>query len=386
LIKGEKKVSRLKFYGDEIVTGPGTLNTIGTVDGQRFLIVTGKAALFRNGTIKRLETMLKEKNRDYDILSGIGANPTVLEVEEGLAKMKAFSPDVVIAIGGGSVMDAAKVMTLMCEFENLTIEAIKAGKTPDKRDRIKLVAIPTTSGTASEVTRAAVITFPEEKIKIGLKTTAFIPDLVILDGELTLSMPQNVMVESGMDALTHALEAYINKNADDFTKTMARGAVEGLLMYLRKSFTEGDLESRQHVHNYQCLAGFSFQIAGLGMDHGIAHAFGGRFGTSHGLLNAVALPYVLEYNKRDPQVEADLAFLSRIIEKDIIEEIKDLNQTFGVPKTFREMGISEEQFLLYYDSLLENSLQGSTQRNPVKMDAGEMDKVLKSIFYGERLF
>lgn len=379
-------MSRLKFYGDEIIAGPGTLDSIGMVEGLRFLIVTGKSALFRNGTIKRLETILKEKNSSYDILSGIGANPSVLDVEESLVKMKAFNPDVVIAIGGGSVLDAAKVMTLMCEYENLSIEAIKAGKTPERRERIKLVAIPTTSGTASEVTRAAVITFPEENIKIGLKTTAFIPDLVILDGELTLSMPANIMVESGMDALTHALEAYINKNADDFTKTMARGAAEGLLMHLRKSFSDGDLESRQHVHNYQCLAGFSFQLAGLGMDHGIAHALGGRFGTSHGLLNAVALPYVLEYNKRDPQVEADLALLSRIIAKDIVEEIRDLNQTFGVPKSFREMGIAEEQFLRYYDSLLENSLQGSTQRNPVKMDAGEMDKVLRSIFYGERLF
>ena len=114
--------------------------------------------------------------------SGIGANPSVLDVEAGLIKMKAFNPEVVIAIGGGSVLDAAKVMTLMCEYEGLTIEAIKSGQAPEKRERIKLVAIPSTSGTASEVTRAAVITFPEENIKIGLKTKAFIPDLAILDG------------------------------------------------------------------------------------------------------------------------------------------------------------------------------------------------------------
>lgn len=379
-------MSSLKFYGDEIITGPGTLDAIKMIAGQRFFIVTGKTALFRNGTIKRAEALLKEGARDYDILSGIGANPSVLDVEAGLIKMKDFNPDVVIAIGGGAVLDAAKVMTLMCEYDGLTIEAIKTGQAPEKRERIKLVAIPTTSGTASEVTRAAVITFPAENIKIGLKTKAFIPDLAILDGELALSMPPNVMVESGMDALTHGLEAYINKNADDFTKTMARGAVEGLLKHLRQSFESGDIESRQHVHNFSCLAGFAFQNAGLGMDHGIAHAFGGRFGTSHGLLNAIALPYVLEYNQQDPQVAEDLEQLSRLIGKNIIAEIKDLNKTFGIPSSFQAAGIPAEQFKAHYDELLKNSLMGSTQRNPVKMDASEMDKVLVSIYYGEKKF
>ena len=378
-------MSSLKFYGDEIITGPGSLTAIKKIAGQRFFIVTGKTALFRNGTIKRVETLLKESARDYDILSGIGANPSVLDVEAGLVKMKAFNPDVVIAIGGGSVLDAAKVMTLICEYDGLTIEAIKTGQAPEKRERIKLVAIPTTSGTASEVTRAAVITFPAENIKIGLKTKAFIPDLAILDGELAMSMPSTVMVESGMDALTHGLEAYINKNADDFTKTMARGAVEGLLKYLRQSFESGDIDSRQHVHNFSCLAGFAFQNAGLGMDHGIAHAFGGRFGTSHGLLNAIALPYVLEYNQQDPQVAEDLERLSRLIDKNIIAEIKDLNQSFGIPNSFQAAGIPAEQFKGHYDELLKNSL-GSTQRNPVKMNAVEMDKVLTSIYYGEKKF
>lgn len=379
-------MSCLKFYGDEIITGPGTLEAIKKLAGQRCFIVTGKTALFRNGTIKRAETLLKEGAKDYDILSGIGANPSVLDVEAGLIKMKAFNPDVVIAIGGGSVLDAAKVMTLMCEYDELTIAAIKAGQAPEKRERIKLVAIPTTSGTASEVTRAAVITFPAENIKIGLKTKAFIPDQAILDGELTLSMPPSVMVESGMDALTHGLEAYINKNADDFTKTMAKGAVEGLLKYLRPSFEIGDMDSRQHVHNFSCLAGFAFQNAGLGMDHGIAHAFGGRFGTSHGLLNAIALPYVLEYNQRDLLVAKDLEQLSRLIGKNIIEEVKDLNKSFGIPISFQAAGIPVEQFKAHYDELLKNSLMGSTQRNPVEMNAAEMDKVLTSIYYGEKKY
>ena len=379
-------MSDLKFYGDQMITGPGTLKAIGNIEGQRFFIITGKSAMFKNGAIKRAETFLIEKNKAYEIYRGIGANPSVSDVAAGLLKMRAFNPDVVLAIGGGSVIDAAKVMALMCEYEDLSIEAIRNGIAPQKREKIKLVAVPSTSGTAAEVTRAAVITFPEENLKIGLKTKAFIPDIAILDGELTLSMPRNVMVESGMDAVTHAVEAYINKNADDFTKTMAKGAFEGLIKHLRDSFEKGDIESRQHVHNFQSLAGFSFQNAGLGMDHGIAHAFGGRFGTSHGLLNAIALPYVLEYNQRDPAVAEDLGELSRLIGKDIITEIKDLNKIFGVPVSFKLAGIKESDFSENYDSLLENALKGSTQKNPVKMDANEMDKVLKSIYYGEKLF
>jgi len=379
-------MSELKFYGAQVITGPRTLEAIEDLAGQRFFIITGKSAMFKNGVIKRVETLLNKKNRAYEVLGGIGANPSVSDVEAGIPQMRKFEPDVVLAIGGGSVIDAAKFMTLLCEYDDLTIEAIRNGNAPLKREKIRLVAIPSTSGTASEVTRAAVITFPEENIKIGLKTKAFIPDIAILDGELTLSMPQNVMVESGMDALTHAVEAYINKNADDFTKTIARGAAEGLLKYLRDSFEKGDIESRQHVHNFQSLAGFSFQNAGLGMDHGIAHAFGGRFGTSHGLLNAIALPTVLEYNRRDHAVAEDLAELSRIIGKDIIDEIKDLNKTFGVPVSFKLAGIREKEFLENFESLLENSLKGSTQRNPVKMDQNEMDKVLRSIYYGETLF
>jgi alcohol dehydrogenase class IV len=376
----------LKFCGDRIITGPGSIKFIGTYPGKRYFIVTGKSAMFKNGGIKKIEMILEEQNKNYYIYKGIGSKPTTNDVEKGLVEIMAYQPDVVIAIGGGSVIDAAKVMTLLYEYDGLTIEDIRNGNAPEKREKTTLITIPSTSGTASEVTRAAVITFKEEQLKIGLKTTAFIPDIAILDAELTLSMPKHVMVESGMDALTHGLEAYINKNADDFTKTIARGAVEGLLKHLRESFYKGDIDSRQHVHNFQSLAGFAFQNAGLGMDHGIAHAFGGRFGLSHGLLNAIALPYVLKYNRQDKKVNQDLTELSRIIQKDIIQEVIDLNQEFGIPNSFIEAGIPESEFIQSFDQLLENSLKGSTKRNPIQMDKEVMEKVLKSIYYGKILY
>ena len=379
-------MKELKFNGNKLVTGPGAIDYIKNLDGQRIFVVTGKSAMFKNGTIDHIKAVFTEQGKTCEVYSGIGGNPTTGEVLSGLAAMKAFDPDTVMAVGGGSAIDATKVMTLMCEYPELTLEDIRGGKAPAERKKLQFIAAPSTSGTASEVTRAAVITFTEENIKVGLKTTAFIPDIAILDGSLTLSMPKHVMVETGMDALTHAVESYINKNNDDFCKFMSKGAVEGLCAYLPLSYEKGDVENRQKVHNFQCLAGLAFQNSGLGMDHGIAHAFGGRFGTSHGLLNAVALPYVLKYNARDEAVKADLDELSRMIGADIIKTIEGFNAQFGVPKTFRKMGISEEDFNAHYESLLDNSMKGSTARNPVPMTREEMDKVLKSIYYGDILF
>ncbi|MGL4606116.1 MAG: iron-containing alcohol dehydrogenase [Eubacteriaceae bacterium] len=379
-------MNELKFYGEKLFIGENALESLRKIEEKRFFIVTGIGSMFENGTIDRVIRILNDENKNFEIYQGIGGNPTTKEVEAGLDQMRAFKPDVVLGIGGGSAIDAAKVMTLLCEYDQLTIEDIRKGTAPQKREKIKLIAAPSTSGTGTEVTKTAVLTFEEEKIKIGLKTEAFIPDIAILDAQLTLSMPKHVVAESGMDALTHALEAYINKNADDFSKTMAGGAAVGIIKYLSASYEEGDFKNRQHVHNFQSLAGFAFQNAGLGMNHGIAHAFGGRFGTSHGLLNAIGLPYVLEYNSHDCDVSNDLNEISRVIGIDVIEKIEEMNQTFGIPKSFKEAGISEESFINHYDDLLEKSLMGSTIKNPVPMNAKEMDKVLKSIFYGNVIF
>ena len=376
-------MKELKFNGNKMIIGPGSLEAITGLVGQRIFIVTGHTSMFENGTIDQIEVLLKKDNRAYKVYSDISKNPTKEAILEGTAVMKAFEPDTVLAVGGGSAIDTAKVMAVLVDQPGLTIEDLKAGKGPQQRSQIALIAIPSTSGTASEVTRAAVVTFPEDQLKSGVKTTAFIPDYAILDGNLTLSMPKNVVAETGMDALTHAIESYINKNNDDFCKMISKGAVEGLIRYLPSSYEQGDLDSRQHVHNFQSFAGMAFQNSGLGMDHGISHALGGLYNYGHGLLNAIGLPYVLEYNQRDPQVKQDLAELSRIIQKDIIQTVKDLNRLMGLPTSFQALGLEESRFLGDYPMLIENALKGSTIRNPVPMDAETMGQVLRSIYYGK---
>ncbi|QSX08059.1 iron-containing alcohol dehydrogenase [Alkalibacter rhizosphaerae] len=377
----------LRLHGKEIITGPGSLKAIKSLEYERYFIVTGKSSMFKNGTIGRMEEMLQEKKATYEIFSGIGANPTTKEVLAGLEAMKVFGPQCVLAVGGGSAIDAAKVMALMAEHPKLDMDAITGDILTLERKNIFLVAIPSTSGTATEVTKNAVVTYPEKELKIGVKAYGLLPDLAILDGELTLSMPKDVVAHTGMDAMTHALECYINHKCEEFGEVLTMGAVEGLLAYLPASFQNGDLESRQKVHIYQAMAGTAFHNIGLGMDHGISHAFGGKYDYGHGLLNAIGLPYVLAFNRKDPIVDQKLKNLEkRLGFKDVVEAIHQMNRTLELPASISQLGLAEEDYLGDLEGLLENALLGSTRSNPVPMDRETMKKVLDSIFYGRIMF
>ncbi len=374
----------LKLNGDRLVTGKGALNYIKEVKGKRIFIVTGGGSMFANGTVDRIKTMLEERGKEYTIMSGIKKNPDTDVVNQGVLEMKKFKPDTVLALGGGSPIDAAKVMALFYEYPNINFENVLKGDLPDVRKNIEFISVPTTSGTGTEVTKAAVITFRDRDLKIGLKSNAFIPDIAILDPELTMSMPDNVVAETGMDALTHALECYINHNLDDFTESLAKGAIEGLFKYLPISYQEKTIESREKVHNYQCIAGMAFHNVGLGMAHGISHAFGGKYNLGHGLLNGIALPYVLHYNSKDPVVKEKLDYLAKTMGVDsMIEAVRNLNRLLNVPMSFNEAGVEEKDFYNDFEDLIENSLKGSTRSNPIAISKEEMEKILKDIFEGQ---
>lgn len=377
-------MKRLLFGGESFVTGKDSLEYLKNITVKKAFIVAGSNSMMKNGVIGRIEALLQKNGAETLVHSGISKNPDTFCVLEGVEKMRQFSPDLVIAIGGGSPMDAAKVMTVFYENDELNFDNVLEKGLPDKRKKVKLIAIPTTSGTASEVTRAAVVTFKEKNIKIGLKTDAFIPDLAILDPVLTLSMPKHIVAETGMDAMTHAVEAYCNENLDDSTEVMARGAVEGLYRYLPISYQEGTVESREKVHNYQSLAGFAFTNVGLGMVHGIAHAIGGQFNEGHGLINAVALPYVLEYNRQHSKKVADkLNILAKTIGvEDFVMAIRQLNKVLNIPNSFKEIGIKQEDYYDNFTLLLGNALQGSTKSNPVKISEADMKELLKEIYAG----
>ena len=374
---------KLMLGGNFLITGVGSLDYLENIKDKTVFIVTGSKSMLENGVIGKMEETLHNNECQVKVYSGIRKNPDEDSILAAMKVMNDFCPQVLIAIGGGSPMDAAKIMAIFYEYPQLTFEDLRAGKIPQNRNMLKFIAIPTTSGTASEVTRASVVTFRRDNIKIGLKSDAFMPDVAILDPTLTMTMPKKIVAETGMDAMTHAVEAYCNEAVEDFTEVLARGAVGGLYKYLPISYHEETLQSREKVHNYQCMAGYAFANAGLGMVHGIAHSIGGKFDEAHGLINAVVLPYVLEYNSQNPVVKEKLAILAKEIGVEcFVDAIKALNTKLNIPRYFAEMGIDKEIFYNDLAEIIDNALQGSTRANPVKMTCESMKALLLKIYEG----
>lgn len=369
--------------GRKLISGVGSLDSIKNLSTNRAFIVTGGSAMQKSGVADRIQNLLSSVGCSCELFAGVRPNPDPQIVMTGVERMRQFQPDTVIAVGGGSAIDAAKVMALLYEYPVNNFSDLLETPLPSSRNRVRLVAIPSTSGTGAEVTKAAVLTFTDRDLKIGLKSEALVPDIAILDAELTMTMPQNIVAETGMDALTHAVECYINLSLDDFTEPLAREAVAGLFKWLPVSYNDKTLESREKVHNYQCMAGLAFTNVGLGMAHGIAHAVGGKFGLGHGLINAIALPEVLAYNSRDAEVARRLSRLAKTIgADDFVTAVRNLNCYLEIPVSFQAAGIGSEEFAEAVPGLVVNSLQGSTRVNPVKISTEEMAALLNRLYLG----
>lgn len=377
---------KLVLSGKGILTGEGSLLALKDLKYERALLVTGGSSMIKSGVIARAEKYLQMNGTETDLFSGVPKNPSIEDVLKGLVICRKFKPDVILAIGGGSAMDCAKAILLFYEFPYLNFENVlefnKKGEIPTER-KTGLICVPSTSGTGSEVTRGTVITDPEKELKVPIMTDCLRPDLAILDPEITMTMPDHVAAETGMDALTHAIEAYTNHNLDDFDEGLCSSAIIGIMKWLPVSVFDKTLEAREKVHNYQAMAGSGFANVGLGMVHGIAHSFGAAYNMAHGLTNAIILPYVLRYNSRDAVVREKLAELSyRCHCDDIITEIEKMREKLGIPASFREAGITEEMYREKYDLLLEHAMLGATNVNPVKMTIEEMKKMLNVVYTG----
>ncbi|MDF2569085.1 MAG: putative butanol dehydrogenase, nadph-dependent [Sporomusa sp.] len=380
-------MKRIMLGGQAIITGRGSIVELREIKASRAFIVTGGSAMQSSGVIAKIERILADVGCSTYVYGGIGKNPDTQAVIDGLTKMREFAPDLLVAVGGGSPIDAAKVMGLFYEYPELDFAKAQAGELPTVRKNLKFVAIPSTSGTGAEVTKAAVITFRELDLKIGLKTPAFIPDVAILDAEITMTMPDNVVAETGLDALTHAVECYMNTNMDDFSEVLAKGAVAGLFSWLPVSYKDKTIESREKVHHYQCIAGLAFDNTGLGIAHGISHALGGRFDLGHGLLNAIALPYALEYNAQNQQVAVRLDELAQSIgckgSHGFIAAVRKLNRMMDIPAGLEQAGVSRTAFDSGFSTLVANCLKGSTRVNPVPVLAEQMAEILNRMYLGE---
>lgn len=358
----------------------------------------------------------REQYCHSEIYSDVEPDPSVETIMRGVEAMNLFKPDVIIALGGGSAIDAAKGMWLFYEhpetdFEGLRLKFLDIRKRafvfPNLGKKAQLVAIPTTSGTGSEVTSFSVITDKHNNVKYPLADYELTPDVAIIDPQFTRTMPQPIVADTGLDVLTHAIEAYVSILASDYTNGLAIKAIELVFKYLRRSYNDpGDTLAREKMHNASCIAGMAFTNAFLGINHSLAHKLGGEYHIPHGRANAVLLPYVIEYNAQLPakfaifpkygkfvaderyaQIARYLGFGGTTKEEQVsslIREVRSLMADLKMPATIAECGIAEKDFLKKLPSLAEHAFEDQcTTANPRYPLVTELMDIYKKAYYGK---
>ena len=358
---------------------------------KKAIIVCGGSSMKKNGFLDKCEAYLREAGMETKIFDGVEPDPSVETVYRGAAAMREFEPDVIVSIGGGSPIDAAKAMWVFYEHPEKTFDDIKDPFTiPHLRNKAIFVAIPSTSGTATEVTAFSVITDYSTKIKYPLADFEITPDIAILDSSIPLTMPKKLTAHTGMDAMTHAIEAYVAGLRSDFSDPLAIKAIQMLAEYLVASYN-GCKEARGKVHVAQCLAGMAFSNALLGIVHSLAHKTGAQYELPHGCCNAIMLPYVIQYNaKVCANRFADIAralglsgTTDVMLTNSLVSFIRDLNRQVDILPTFKENGVDEAFFKSTVDFIAENAmLDPCTGSNPRQATKEDMVKILECAYYG----
>ncbi len=385
-------------------------------DISRAFIVTDKS-MVSLGYVDKILYYLR-KRQEYvhaEIFAEVEPDPSFDTINRGVEQMRNFKPDVIIALGGGSPMDAAKGMWLFYEYPDADPEGMKL-KFMDIRKRTykfpklgkdcKMVAIPTTSGTGSEVTSFAVITDKKKNMKYPLADYELTPDVAIVDPDLVMSLPKGVTADTGMDVLTHAIEAYVSNMASDYTDGLAEKAIELVYKYLPIAYEDGSNQTaREKMHNASCLAGMAFTNAFLGINHSLAHKLGADFHIAHGKANAIILPYVIKYNATKPtkfvsfpkyeyfiadekyaSIARRLGLKANTTEegvKSLINAVVEMNKNLNIPSSLKELGIEEQEFLANVDALADKAFSDQcTTANPRLPLVTELKQILLDSYYG----
>ncbi|SDS36590.1 acetaldehyde dehydrogenase /alcohol dehydrogenase AdhE [Paenibacillaceae bacterium GAS479] len=385
-------------------------------DISRVAIITDEA-MVKLGYVEKVEYYLRKRRLPVaiEIFADVEPDPSVETVERGTRMLTAFKPDCIIALGGGSPMDAAKAMWLFYEYPDTSFDSLKM-KFMDIRKRIykyprlgqkaQFVAIPTTSGTGSEVTSFAVITDKNKgNTKYPLADYELTPDVAIVDPDYVYSLPKTAVADTGMDVLTHAIEAYVSVMANDYTDGLALKAIQLVFENLEASYHQADPRAREKMHNASTIAGMAFANAFLGINHSLAHKWGGKYHTAHGRTNAILLPHVIKYNASEPtkfasfpkydhfvadKRYADIARLlglsARTTEEGVnslIDAIRGLNRSLGIPESFQALGFDEKDFEVQVDELADRAFEDQcTTANPRMPLVTELAEVYRNAFYG----
>ena len=391
----------------DLYHGKGSLEVLKTLEGKKAMICVGGGSMKKFGFLDRAVNYLKEAGMEVEVFEGIESDPSVETVMRGAEAMLKFEPDWIVAMGGGSPIDAAKAMWIKYEYPDATFEDMcKVFGLPKLRKKAHFVAIPSTSGTATEVTAFSIITNYQNGIKYPIADFEITPDIAIVDPDLAETMPKKLVAHTGMDAMTHAIEAYVSTANCDYTDPLAIHAIEMIQENLVPSYN-GDMEARDKMHNAQCLAGQAFSNALLGIVHSMAHKTGAAFADYgahiiHGAANAMYLPKVIAFNAKDPTAKKRYGVIVDYMGlggKDddekvalLIAHLRKMNDELNIPHCIKNYGadsypceqgfVPEDVFLSRLHDIAVNAIgDACTGSNPRQPSVEEMEKLLKCCYY-----
>lgn len=377
----------------DLYHGKGSLEALKTLKGKRAIVVVGGGSMKRFGFLDRVESYLREAGMEVELFEGVEPDPSVETVLRGAAAMRKFQPDWIVSIGGGSPIDAAKAMWAFYEYPDVTFESLCIPfNFPELRTKAHFCAIPSTSGTATEVTAFSVITDYQKGVKYPLADFNITPDVAIVDPDLAETMPKKLTAHTGMDAMTHAIEAYVSTLHCDYTDPLALHAIKMVSEDLVASYN-GDMAARDRMHNAQCLAGMAFSNALLGIVHSMAHKTGAAYSGGHivhGCANAMYLPKVIKFNSKNPEADKRYGEIAAHIglkptTDALIQHICALNAKLDIPggiKDYEGGIIDEKEFLEKLPKVAELAVgDACTGSNPRAITPAEMEKLLKACYY-----
>ncbi len=377
----------------DLYHGKGALEALKSLTGKRAFVVVGGGSMKRFGFLDRVEAYLREAGMEVELFEGVEPDPSVETVMRGAEAMRKFQPDWIVSIGGGSPIDAAKAMWAFYEYPDVTFESLCIPfNFPKLRTKAHFCAIPSTSGTATEVTAFSVITDYQKGIKYPLADFNITPDVAIVDPELAETMPKKLTAHTGMDAMTHAIEAYVSTLHCDYTDPLALHAIKMVSEFLIPSYN-GDMEARARMHNAQCLAGMAFSNALLGIVHSMAHKTGAAYSGGHivhGCANAMYLPKVIQYNAKEPAAAMRYAEIAAHIGLEpsvdaLVKHIRAMNKALEIPDSIKDYEggiIDEKEFLEKLPRVAELAVgDACTGSNPRAITPVVMEKLLKACYY-----
>ena len=407
-VDSSKRRQEMRFtLPRDIYHGENALEALKTFKGKKAFVCVGGGSMKRFGFLDRVVQYLQETGMEVKLFEGIESDPSVDTVMKGAKEMQDFGPDWIVAIGGGSPIDAAKAMWIKYEHPECSFEDMcKVFGIPTLRNKAKFCAISSTSGTATEVTAFSIITDYKKGIKYPIADFEITPDVAIVDPALAQTMPKKLVAHTGMDALTHAIEAYVSTANCDYTDPLALHAIEMIRDNLVDSYNE-DKKARSEMHNAQCLAGMAFSNALLGIVHSMAHKTGAVFGDLgahiiHGAANAMYLPKVIAFNAKDETAKKRYAKIADVIGlsgnddeekvKALITYVRSLNDKLNIPHCIKNYGadsypteqgfVSENIFLERLHDIAVNAIADAcTGSNPRQPSVEEMEKLLKCCYY-----